>query len=172
MRKEVDWKWYHSVGLAVSFSSCDFQTNQCRPYPVKSLKLLSEPCFCYLKSIIVSNNGRLSEAYEKIRETCKPSCSFKQRYTLFASIWACVFNNLNEERYAWNLMLLSLPWDAEGVAELKPELGAGEAVDEEVNGGVEDSQVPRAHVSTPLAHISIIQWHTGTVTHRHSDIQA
>jgi hypothetical protein len=54
-------------------------------------------------------------------------------------------------------MLLSLPWDAEGVAELKPELGAGEAVDEEVNGGVEDSQVPRAHVSTPLAHISIIQ---------------
>ncbi len=54
-------------------------------------------------------------------------------------------------------MLLSLPWDAEGVAELKPELGAGEAVDEEVDGGVEDSQVPRTYVSTPLAHISIIQ---------------
>jgi hypothetical protein len=54
-------------------------------------------------------------------------------------------------------MLLSLPWDAECVAELEPELGAGEAVDEEVDGGVQHSQVPRTHVSTPLAHISIIQ---------------
>ncbi len=51
-------------------------------------------------------------------------------------------------------MLLSLPWDAEGVAELKPELGAGEAVDEEVDGGVQHSQVSRAYVSTPLAQIS------------------
>jgi hypothetical protein len=54
-------------------------------------------------------------------------------------------------------MLLSLPWDAECVAEFKPELGAGEAVDEEVDGGVENSQVPRTHVSAPLTHISIIQ---------------
>ncbi len=67
------------------------------------------------------------------------TCSFKQRYSFFAWIRACVFNNLNEERYAWNLIQLSLPWDAEGVAELKPELGAGEAVDEEVDGGVEHS---------------------------------
>jgi hypothetical protein len=69
-------------------------------------------------------------------------------------------------------MLLSLPWDAECVAELKPELGAGEAVDEEVDGGVEHSQVPRAYVSTPLTHSSIIQCHTGIVKYRHSDIQA
>jgi hypothetical protein len=54
-------------------------------------------------------------------------------------------------------MLQSLPWDAECVAELKPELGAGEAVDEEVDGGVEHSQVPRTYVSTPLTHIRIVQ---------------
>ncbi len=70
-------------------------------------------------------------------------------------------------------MLLSLPWNAKGVAELKPELGAGQAVDEEVDGGVQDSQVPRTHVSTPLTHISAsfsdIQ---GIVTLGHSDIQA
>jgi hypothetical protein len=51
-------------------------------------------------------------------------------------------------------MQLSLPWDAECVAELQPELGAGEAVDEEVDGGVQHSQVPRTHVSAPLAQIS------------------
>ncbi len=28
--------------------------NQCRPHTVKGLEMLSEPCFCHLKSIIVS----------------------------------------------------------------------------------------------------------------------
>ncbi len=69
-------------------------------------------------------------------------------------------------------MQLSLPWDAECVAELKPELGAGEAVDEEVDGGVEHSQVPRTHVSTPLTHIRIISDIQDIVTYRHSDILA
>jgi hypothetical protein len=39
---------------------------------VSGLELLSEPCFCHLKSIIVliPNNGIASELNEKIRETC------------------------------------------------------------------------------------------------------
>jgi hypothetical protein len=54
MRKEVVWKWYHSKGLPLSYSRWDFQTNQCRPHPARGLKLLREPCFYYLQTIIVS----------------------------------------------------------------------------------------------------------------------
>ncbi len=45
---------YHSIGLPFSHSRWDCQTNRCRPHPVRGLKLLSEPCFCHLKSMIVS----------------------------------------------------------------------------------------------------------------------
>ncbi len=44
---------YHSIGLVLSYSSLDFQTNWCRLHPVRDLKLFSEACFCHLKSIIV-----------------------------------------------------------------------------------------------------------------------
>ncbi len=37
---------------------------------MRGLKLLSEPCFCNSKSIILPNNAIASEAYENIRETC------------------------------------------------------------------------------------------------------
>ncbi len=57
MRKEVVWKWYHSIGLPLSYSRWDFQTNQCRPHPERDLKLLREPCFFYLQTIIVSQYG-------------------------------------------------------------------------------------------------------------------
>ncbi len=53
MRKEVGWKWYHSIGLPLSYSRWDFQTNRYRPHPLRGLKRLSETCFCHLKSIIV-----------------------------------------------------------------------------------------------------------------------
>ncbi len=52
---------------------------------MRGQKLLSEPCFCHLKAIIVfPNNGIVSEAYEKIWETCMPRGEFKHRYWFFA----------------------------------------------------------------------------------------
>ncbi len=54
MRKELVWKWYHSIGLPLIYYRWDFQTNQCRPHPARGLKLLREPCFYYLQTIIVS----------------------------------------------------------------------------------------------------------------------
>jgi hypothetical protein len=54
MRKKGDRQWYHLIGLALSYSRCDFQTNRCKPHPVRDIKLLSEPCFYYLQPIIVS----------------------------------------------------------------------------------------------------------------------
>ncbi len=54
MRKEVGWRWYYSIGLALSPSRWNFQTNLFCAHPVSGLKLLSESCFYYLKTIIVS----------------------------------------------------------------------------------------------------------------------
>jgi hypothetical protein len=54
MRKEASWQWYHSIGLALSCSRGNFQTNVCWPHPVRDLKLLREPCFCHLKAIITT----------------------------------------------------------------------------------------------------------------------
>ncbi len=50
-------KWYQSIGLALNYSRWDFQTNRCTPHPVRSLKLLSEPCFCYLNTTIFFKRG-------------------------------------------------------------------------------------------------------------------
>ncbi len=44
---------FHSVGLYLSYSLWNFQTNQFRPQPVRGQKLLREPCFYYLQTIIV-----------------------------------------------------------------------------------------------------------------------
>jgi hypothetical protein len=54
MRKEGGWQWYHSIGLALSYSRCNFQTNRCKPHPVRGIKQLSEPYFYYLQTIIVT----------------------------------------------------------------------------------------------------------------------
>jgi hypothetical protein len=54
MRKEGGWQWYHSIGLDLSYSRCDFQTNRCKSHPVRGIKQLSEPYFYYLQTIIVS----------------------------------------------------------------------------------------------------------------------
>jgi hypothetical protein len=54
MRKEAGWQWYPSIGFPSRYSRCYFQTNRCRPHPVRGLKLPSEPCFCHLQQIIVS----------------------------------------------------------------------------------------------------------------------
>ncbi len=54
MRKEGGWQRYHSIGLALSSSRCDFQTNWCQPHPVRGIKQLSEPCFYDLQTRIVS----------------------------------------------------------------------------------------------------------------------
>jgi hypothetical protein len=58
MRKEGGWQWYHSIGLALSYSRCDFQTNRCKPHPVRGIKQLSEPYFYYLQTIIVSQRRK------------------------------------------------------------------------------------------------------------------
>ncbi len=50
MRKEGGW----AIGLALSYSRYYFQTNHCKPHPVRGIKLLSKPCFYYLQTIIVS----------------------------------------------------------------------------------------------------------------------
>jgi hypothetical protein len=58
MRKEAGLLWYHSIGLALSCSRAEIFTQiactNCMPHPVRGLKLLREPCFCYLQTIIVS----------------------------------------------------------------------------------------------------------------------
>ncbi len=84
--KEAGWQWYHSIGLALSCSRRNFQTNWCRPHPVRGLKLLREPCFYYLQTIIVSQycSGIASELSEKICETCIPRGEFKHRFWFFA----------------------------------------------------------------------------------------
>jgi hypothetical protein len=54
MRKEVGWIWYHSIGLDLSPSHRNF-SKECLQIPsCERLKLLSEPCVCHLKTIIVS----------------------------------------------------------------------------------------------------------------------
>ncbi len=64
--------------------SLRFQTDQCRPHPVKGIKLLRETCFYYLKSMIVSQCRYSFGGLEKIRETCMPLGEFKHRYWFFA----------------------------------------------------------------------------------------
>jgi hypothetical protein len=54
MRKEAGLLWYHSIGLALSCYRGNFHTNSCRPHPVRRIKLLREPCFYHLQTIIVS----------------------------------------------------------------------------------------------------------------------
>jgi hypothetical protein len=39
---------------ALSCARRNFQTNWCRPHPVRGLKLLREPCLYHLQTIIVS----------------------------------------------------------------------------------------------------------------------
>jgi hypothetical protein len=78
MRKEVGEIWYGIIRLVSS--RCNFQQNLCRPYLVRRLKLLSEPCVCLLKKIIVLQYRFTSELYVKIGETCMPRGEFKHRY--------------------------------------------------------------------------------------------
>ncbi len=59
-----------------------FQTNQCRPHPVRSLELFREYCFYHLQTKIASKQRYSIEVYEKIRET--PRGEFKHCYWLFA----------------------------------------------------------------------------------------
>ncbi len=58
MRKEGGWQWYHSISLGLSYSRCDFQTNRCKPHPVRGIKQLSEPYFYYLQTIIGSQHRK------------------------------------------------------------------------------------------------------------------
>jgi hypothetical protein len=53
MRKEVGWQWYHSIVLALSWSRGNFQTKWYRPHSVRGIKLLRDPFFYYLQTIIV-----------------------------------------------------------------------------------------------------------------------
>jgi hypothetical protein len=82
MRKGACWQWYHSIGLALSCPRGNFLTNLCWPRTVRGPKLLREPCFCHLKAIMFPNNGLVSEAYEKIWETCMPRG--EHRYWFFS----------------------------------------------------------------------------------------
>ncbi len=85
MRKEAGWQWYPSIGLPSRYSRCNFQTNRCRPHPVRGLKLPSEPCFCHLQPIIVSqrrekNCWRHLNKFWEIFYDCKTtirSCSMQ-----------------------------------------------------------------------------------------------
>ena len=52
----MGWQWYHSIGFPSNYSCCDFHTNLRKPHPVRGLKLTSEPCFCHLQSIIVTQD--------------------------------------------------------------------------------------------------------------------
>jgi hypothetical protein len=51
-------------GLAVvsfdrsGYSLCDFQTNRCKPHPLRGIKQLSEPYFYYLQTIVVSQRRK------------------------------------------------------------------------------------------------------------------
>ena len=49
--KEVVWKWYHSIGLHLSYSRWDFQTHRCRPHPARGLK-----CSTTLFLLFANNN--------------------------------------------------------------------------------------------------------------------
>jgi hypothetical protein len=60
MRKEGGWQWYLSIGLALSYSRCDFQTNRCKPHPVRGIKQLSEPDFYF------ANNNCFPTSEEKL----------------------------------------------------------------------------------------------------------
>jgi hypothetical protein len=60
MRKETGWQWYHSIGLALSCNRGNFQTNWCRPHPVRGIKLLREPCFYYLQTKLIPSNAIVS----------------------------------------------------------------------------------------------------------------
>jgi hypothetical protein len=94
-RSATLYQWVKSGLKVVSFDGSRFKlftlrfsTNSCRPHPVSGLKLLSEPCFCHLKSLIFSKQRPtvVSEVYENIRETCKPFAQFKHRYSFLADI--------------------------------------------------------------------------------------
>jgi len=55
-KKKVGWQWYHTIDLALSYSRWNFETNLFSPHPLRGLKILSEPCFYYLQTIIVSHS--------------------------------------------------------------------------------------------------------------------
>ncbi len=57
MTKEVSWKWNQSIGLALKYLRREVRQNMLLPHPLRGLKLLSEPCFCYENAIIVCKHG-------------------------------------------------------------------------------------------------------------------
>jgi hypothetical protein len=56
MRKEVGWKWYQSKGLALIIYSRREFFKISSGLRVRGLKVLSEPCFYYFNTIIVSKH--------------------------------------------------------------------------------------------------------------------
>jgi hypothetical protein len=47
-------QWYHWIYLALCGTREKFQTNWRMPHPVRGIKLLREPCFYYLQTVIDS----------------------------------------------------------------------------------------------------------------------
>ncbi len=102
MRKEVDWKWQHSINLPLSYSLWDFQPNLCRPYPVRCLKLYSaNTVFVIWNKEFFPNSDIVSELYEKNRETCVPRGKLKHSHWFFADAQNIARNCRVIWKYLW-----------------------------------------------------------------------
>jgi hypothetical protein len=53
---EGGWQWRRSMGPPLNYSRCGFRAGPCGPRPVGGLELTGGPCFCHLRSMIVSQH--------------------------------------------------------------------------------------------------------------------
>ncbi len=102
MRKEGGWQWYNFIGLAFSYSRCDFQTNRCRPHPVRGIKLFSEPCFYYLQTIIDSQH-RTTNCWRYLNFADFLGNKGEGQHLLvvlkrLADFWSCITEHCNDAK--------------------------------------------------------------------------
>ena len=114
MRKERGWQWYHSIGLALSYSRCDFQTNRCKPHPVRGIKQLSDPCFYYLQTIIVSQRRKkncwrylnFADFFGNKGEGATLACGFKK----LADFKSCITYYCNDAKVTTAMLPISVKY--------------------------------------------------------------
>ncbi len=98
LKKTRCWQWHHSIGLALSCARGNFQTYWCRLRPVRGLKLLCQPCFYHLQTIIEMSKTKGQMFWYNFGNKCLVSFSNLSCWEQIVSNWSrncCPWQNRN-----------------------------------------------------------------------------
>ncbi len=127
MRKEAGWQWYSSIGLPSSYSRCDFQTNRCKPRPVRGLKLPvpSEPFSCNLQSKIVSQRRMKFELIWGLFTIVKTTMSKRAKclFIWLAHFCRCIAEHCNDAKVTIAMLPIAVRYHSQNTKSLKISAG-------------------------------------------------